>query len=89
MMETVLKIDKVKLLATEAHNENFFHRIFINQVRATNEGQQQRQNATPQRVWCTVGCGTSIEEELLTTVLALCRQQIAVSKGCWQTPRFV
>jgi hypothetical protein len=67
MMDTILSVDKVRLLATELRDEKCFHRIFINRMCTTDDALQQRQNDSPQHVWHTDGYGG----ELLTVILTL------------------
>lgn len=71
MMEIVLAVDKVKFLATELRDENFFHRIFINRMCTTDDADQQRQIDSPQHLWHTDGYGAPAGEELLTVVFTL------------------
>jgi hypothetical protein len=71
MMETVLAVDKVKLLATELRDENFFHRIFINRMCTTDDAEQQRQDDSPQHLWHLDGNGAPAGEQLLTVVCTL------------------
>jgi hypothetical protein len=76
MMETVLKVDKVKLLATDLRDENFFHRIFVNRMCTTDDAKQSRRSDSPQHVWHTDGYGASEDEELLTAVLTLYNDEL-------------
>jgi hypothetical protein len=76
MMETILQVDKVKLLATDLRDENFFHRIFINRMCTTDEAKQLRQFDSPQHLWHTDGYGASEGEELLTVVLTLYNDEL-------------
>jgi hypothetical protein len=55
MMSAVLSVDKVKLLATEGRNDDFFHEIFINRMSSINDARQQRQIDAPQHLWHTDG----------------------------------
>jgi hypothetical protein len=71
MMETVLAVDKVKLLATELRDENFFHRIFINRMCTTDAPEQRRLCRSPQHLWHLDGNGAPDGEELLTVVYTL------------------
>jgi hypothetical protein len=71
MMEIVLAVDKVKRLATELRDENFFHRIFINRMCTTEGAKQQRQDDSPQHPWHTDGNGATVGEQLLTVVYTL------------------
>jgi hypothetical protein len=55
MMSAVLSVNKVKLLATEQRNDNFFHEIFINRMSSIDDARQQRQIDAPQHLWHTDG----------------------------------
>jgi hypothetical protein len=55
MMSAVLSVPKVKLLATEERNDDFFHEIFINRMSSVDNVRQQRQIDAPQHLWHTDG----------------------------------
>jgi hypothetical protein len=58
-METILEVEKVKLLATIDRDSHFYHRIFINRMCTTNDAQQQRQSESAQHIWHLDGYGTA------------------------------
>jgi hypothetical protein len=71
MMLEVLSVDKVKLLATEGRDDDFFHEIFINRMSSVNDARQQRQIDAPQHPWHTDGTAPH-----LTAVLTICDSEL-------------
>jgi hypothetical protein len=51
MLAALMYVDKVKLLATEELNDEFYHKIFVDRMSSVDDARQQHQIDSPQHSW--------------------------------------